>query len=537
METIVKAAATVQNDILFVQYSRTGGDIGELYAILLTDTTQPLPFQIQRQTEIQGLTKHLASMSLTTMSTTTSAASKSLAGGADGSDTVPQQLEQSPIDPNAIKSAAVTPAPPFRDLILAVNDENSSADIWHLKAPGRGVPPESPTPSPLPNGDGPGAGAGTGPEASGSLPAPLWTASALPRSVYLDPRSVGVGPINPRGLKEAGFMVVAFSKDDIYSVFLLKIVQRRRPGNAPSSGSLGGSDNSNSSNAAAEQSFEWRQVGNETALYLEYWQENGQDQRLRGSPHAGSTFYITPMSPSLRQNGGYTYAVHGKARFWPTVETAFVTEPIRNYDQSNRRFPPLKEGVSCFTSTPNALVIILGHEVYVNDHSMNVTDSTYVMITSDNSAPSHRGPVIACSGTKDHIIAIIPGSRISMKESQPEVHLFDLKTRLWAKAELTPAPPGTFSDIPPPSPGSPNKGGQGEGSSGGGGSNNTNIDSPTSTNETTSNAVLIGGIVGGIVVLGAMVFAGLFFYRRRGSKKKAAQEQRAKDAPVGEEES
>ncbi|KAG0256926.1 hypothetical protein DFQ27_005403 [Actinomortierella ambigua] len=390
---------------------------------MLSDTTQPLPFQIQRQTDMQGSNKPIASMSLTTVSTRTSTESKSPAGGADGSETVSQQLAQNPLDPNAIKSAAATPAPPFRDLVLAVNDDNYNAQLWHLKAPGRGVPPDSPVSSPPSTRNGSGAGSGTGPGTPDHLPAPLWTATALPQSLYIDAKSVSLGTIHPRDLKEAGVMAVAWKKEHAsgsHLVYPLKLVYRRHSGSAvdsnspstqaepsPPSSPLGGGDASNSGNVAVEQPFEWIPA----------------------------------------ENQGF-------------------------------------------------------------------------MITSKSSTPSHSGPVVACTSTKDHIIAIVPGSRVSTTNPQPEIHLFDLKTRSWAKAQLVQAPPGTFSDLPPPPP----PGGPSKGDPGGEVSNNPNNESPLSPNETTPNAALIGGIVGGIVVLGAMIFAGFFFYRRRGSKEKAQEQ-------------
>ncbi|KAG0260336.1 hypothetical protein DFQ27_003603 [Actinomortierella ambigua] len=135
MDSIVIAAATVYNDILMVQYSPTGNGVGDLYAIWLKDMTKPLPFQIQRLSPgLRSLNHRLASMSLTTLHFKSPAPSKSLANGPDGGgtspvDTAPQLLAQSPIDPNTSQSAAVTPAPPFGDLVLAMNRDDLKANL------------------------------------------------------------------------------------------------------------------------------------------------------------------------------------------------------------------------------------------------------------------------------------------------------------------------------------------------------------------------------------------------------------------------
>ncbi|KAG0260332.1 hypothetical protein DFQ27_003599 [Actinomortierella ambigua] len=106
MESTVKAAATVQNNILLVQYSPTGKNVGDLYAFVLSETTKPLPFQIQRQTDMQGSKRPVASMSLITVTTSAFTDSKSPTGGVETDDTVPQLLTQSPTDQNASKSVA-----------------------------------------------------------------------------------------------------------------------------------------------------------------------------------------------------------------------------------------------------------------------------------------------------------------------------------------------------------------------------------------------------------------------------------------------
>ncbi|KAF9156138.1 hypothetical protein DFQ26_009456 [Actinomortierella ambigua] len=119
-----------------------------------------------------------------------------------------------------------------------------------------------------------------------------------------------------------------------------------------------------------------------------------------------------------------------------------------------------------------------------------------------------------------------PSNDPNASQSQPDIHLFDLQSSSWSKAQLVQAPPGTFSDIPP-NPSSPPPGNSGNPGNGGpseGGSNtpdNPRIKDPSPPNATTSRSALIGGIVGGIVALGVLIFVGFFFSRRRGSKQKS----------------
>ncbi|KAF9161377.1 hypothetical protein DFQ26_004627 [Actinomortierella ambigua] len=497
MESTVKAAATVQNNILLVQYSPTGKNVGDLYAFVLSETTKPLPFQIQRQTDMQGSKRPVASMSLITVTTSAFTDSKSPTGGVETDDTVPQLLTQSPTDQNASKSVAVTPAPPFRDIVLAVNDDNLSAQLWHLKAPGRAVPPpDSPTPSPQPTGGGPGAGTGSG--KSGDPSAPLWTAAALPQSLYLNAKSVSVGNIHPRGLKEVGIIALSHGNDSDDKFRLLKLVYRRLSAAAgdatspdtqeaapspPSSSPPAGGDDSNGSNPGVAQSYEWVQTGNETALHDS---SNNVDFAVT-PPQPGITFHVTPISNTSRSEAGFSYALLGKSLpDSATWDAMFVHEPNRDYYHEKKN--DAATAAACFTSIPNALVGIVGHEVYVNKlHLPN--NATFEIINSKTSTPSYTRPVVACTSTKDYIIAIVPDSRA---DSPPEVHFFGLKTKSWAKAQLVEAPPGTFNDAPPPSPGGPNKGGPG-----GEGPNNPNNEGDSSTKEMASIAVIIGGVIGG----------------------------------------
>ncbi|KAG0257998.1 hypothetical protein DFQ27_004862, partial [Actinomortierella ambigua] len=136
MSSPAKAAATMQNNILLVQYSPTGNGAGNLYAIVLSDLKKPLPYQIQRQTpDLQALKGPVASMSLATIPpssssnptkprTSPSASPGSSPGSVDGSG-------------SSTAAAAVVAAPPFLNAVLSVNGVDSTAQVWHIKAPGR----------------------------------------------------------------------------------------------------------------------------------------------------------------------------------------------------------------------------------------------------------------------------------------------------------------------------------------------------------------------------------------------------------------
>ncbi|KAG0260334.1 hypothetical protein DFQ27_003601 [Actinomortierella ambigua] len=452
MESTVKAAATVQNNILLVQYSPTGFGIGDLYAILMSNPSKPLPFQIQRQRPgLQGSTNSVATMSLTTLQFK---APPPPAGGPDGggrspADTSPQLLAQSLIDPNANKSVAVTPAPPFSDLVLAVNLAVSETNVWHLQAPDRSVPPGSPASFPPATGGGPGAGAGTGPTTASKLPAPLWTESPLPQSFFPNAVTVSVGGQRAWSSKSASILTMTLEKNGDAQFSRLVC---RRP-DSESAGSL-----------------------SQQLLVVE-------DSQMPSS-----------------ETGIYKSETASSALVGITSDKIFGS----NYDATDKQF----------------------HEIGLREFPE---------------------AVVACASIKDYIIAIVPDSESAT--SRPAIQLFNLKKLSWSKAQLVEAPPGTFSDLPPPPDpenpsgdpgkagpgGSPGGGAGGGGGGGGEGSNNpSNGGGESSANDTTSRTILIGGIVGGIVVLGSLLFAVFFFSRRRrrrASKQQTDQNERSGFSP------
>ncbi|KAF9161370.1 hypothetical protein DFQ26_004620 [Actinomortierella ambigua] len=172
------AAATVQNDILLVQYSPTGNGIGDLYAIVLSDLKKPLPFQIQRQIpELQAMKGDVASMSL---------ASIPSFGGSNPTAPGAAPPGSSPA------AAAVVAAPPFRDVVLSVNAAGST-QAWHVKGPGRGVPPGATYSNPL---------------------APLWGASKIPSTLFPKATSINFGTHTPQGPKNPGILAVLRTTSD-----------------------------------------------------------------------------------------------------------------------------------------------------------------------------------------------------------------------------------------------------------------------------------------------------------------------------------
>ncbi|KAF9161378.1 hypothetical protein DFQ26_004628 [Actinomortierella ambigua] len=344
MNSAVKAAATVQNNILLVQYSPTGAGVGDLYAILLTDMTKPLPFQIQRQTPgLQGSTNSIAAMSLTTLQFKAPPPPKSLAedpdsGGLSPADTAPPLLAQSPIDPNANKSTAVTPAPPFSDIVLAVNLADFDTHVWHLKAPDRSVPPGSPASSPPTTGGGPGAGAGTGPTTLSKLPAPLWTESALPQTFFPDAMTISVGGQRAQSSKSASILALMMSRSGFYR--LMRLVYRRSDsGSAISPASstaqapppstsltpLTAGEVSNNNNAAAVQSAAWSL---NMSSMIESW---ASDHRI-----PGYTLHLTPV-PASAEGGGFSDGIVGSAHpDFDSWTTLFINDNYMFPNQANR---------------------------------------------------------------------------------------------------------------------------------------------------------------------------------------------------------
>ncbi|KAG0264654.1 hypothetical protein DFQ27_001106, partial [Actinomortierella ambigua] len=238
MGSIAKATAIVQNNILLVQYSPTGKGVGDLYAILLSDMSQPLPFQIQRQTpELQALNDRIVSMSLASVppssgfNPTTPGTSPPAppgtnppappdtsppappgsppgsvgGGGLSSVASAPQLFAQRAIDSGAVKAAAAPQAPPFRDVVLAVNNFGSTTQVWHIKAPGRGVPPGATDSSPL---------------------APLWGASKMPSSLFPSATLIKLGTHTPQGRQNPGLL--ALMQTNVTDFLVGAILQLRK---------------------------------------------------------------------------------------------------------------------------------------------------------------------------------------------------------------------------------------------------------------------------------------------------------------------
>ncbi|KAG0260338.1 hypothetical protein DFQ27_003605, partial [Actinomortierella ambigua] len=278
MDSTVKASATMQNNILLVQYSPAGTGVGDLYAFLFTEPTKPLPFQIQRLTPaLRSLRHPIASLSLTTLQFSSPASSsKSLAGdpGDDGlspADTTPQLLAQNPTDPNVSKSAAVKPAPPFSDLVLSMNRLESQPQVWHLKAPGRGASSDTPP------------GTGGEPANPSTLPAPLWAESDIPPAFFPTAKVISVGGQRPWSSNSASILTIMMKEDGYY--VLSRLVYRR-----PDSGSPGPPVSSNA----------WSQDG----ITVGDW--NAKDTT------PGYAFHITPVA-LMSGGGGKTNGFIGRS--------------------------------------------------------------------------------------------------------------------------------------------------------------------------------------------------------------------------------
>ncbi|KAF9156058.1 hypothetical protein DFQ26_009500 [Actinomortierella ambigua] len=486
MSSPVKAAATVQDGILLVQYSPTGNGIGNLYAIVLSDMKQPLPFQIQRQVlDLQAPKGAVASMSL---------ASVPSFGGSN-----PTTPGTSPPAPPGSSPAAMAAVPPFRDVVLSVNAAGSS-QAWHVKAPGRSVPPGATHDNPL---------------------APLWGASKMPSFLFPNAVSISFGTHTPKGPQNPGILAVLQTSTEAQ---LTKIEypagsvnlgsptspSAQTPSSAPSA-PLSGGNGGNSNTTATEQPVPWKQSWNDPEL-LKLW--------AFSPPQSGLIFHPTTVTASIPGGGGPSEVVAGQCPIDPADWCmTFLNDPPSAGKQLG--VPDYKMALRpCFTSTSDELVAVAGNQVYVN--KFVAAPRSWDPVNSANNPPNISGSVIACTASNNVVIVVVPGS--DGTQSQPGIHFFDLKTTTWAKAQLVPAPHGTFSDIPPipSSPGnsaSPDKGSPDKG----GGSNHSGDPStadPSSVDTTTPRAALIGGIVGGIVVLGVLIFVGFFFSRRRGSKQK-----------------
>ncbi|KAF9161371.1 hypothetical protein DFQ26_004621 [Actinomortierella ambigua] len=420
MNSPAKAAATVQNDILLVQYSPTGTGVGDLYAILLSNTNQPLTFQIQRQIpDLQASKSAVASMTLA-----------SVPSFVDSNPTTPGTSPPAPPG-SSPASAAVVAAPPFRDVVLSVNAASSS-QVWHVKAPGRGVPPGATHDNPL---------------------APLWGASKMLLSLFPDAISIGLGTHTPLSPKSPGILAVLQTSTGAQ---LTKLEYPRGSVNL-------GSPTPPSNTTSAEQQVQWKQSWN--------------------GPTPLTLWSNSPSQPELV--------------FHPTtvLTSGEFSEAVVASDE---------------------LVAVAGDKIYVNKFA-----PIWDPVNPTNNAPKINGSIVACTTSKKVVVVIVPGS--DGTQSRPDIHLFDLKTASWAKSQLVPALPGTFSDIPPipPPPGNSSRPDKGDPDKGGSSpSDDPSTSDPSSASRSTSRAGLIGGIVGGIVVLGVLIFVGFFFRRRRSSRQK-----------------
>ncbi|KAF9154454.1 hypothetical protein DFQ26_000241, partial [Actinomortierella ambigua] len=456
---------------------------------------KPLPFQIQRQTQDLQVSKGaVASMSL---------ASIPSSGGPN-----PATPGANPPAPpgSSPATAAVVAAPPFRDVVLSVNTA-SSAQAWHVKAPGRGVPPGSTYSNPL---------------------APLWGASKMSSLLFPNAISISLGIHTPLGSKPPGILAVIQLSAGPLQLTRLEYPpgsvnvgsptspSTQAPSSAPSSAPLSGGDGI-SNTTVAEQPVPWKESWAAPAP-IGIWSFSQKRPEL--------VFHPTTVPASFRGTVGFSEAVAGQCgqntEAWCL---GLLEDPPQSSTTDMDPRSPMPQG-ACFTSTSGEVVAVVGDKVYIN--KFGSTAEKWDLVAPANAAPSFKGPVAACTTSNNYVIAIIPDST---GQARPEIHLFDLSSKTWAKSQLVPAPNGTFSDMPSPppiptpspSPGNSNRPGKGDPGEGGGGPDHSDDPStmdPSAANTTTSRAALIGGIVGGIVVLGALIFAGFFFSRRRGTKKK-----------------
>ncbi|KAF9156872.1 hypothetical protein DFQ26_009202 [Actinomortierella ambigua] len=461
MNTVARGAVTVQNNILLVQYSPTGSGIGDLYAIMLSDMKKPLPFQIQRQApDLQALKGPIFSMSLASVpvssgsnptrpGTSPPAPPGSSPGSVNGSGSSPV-------------ASAVIEAPPFLDTVLAVNRVDSTSQVWHVRAPGRSVPPGATHDNPL---------------------APLWGSSMMASSFFYNATSVSLGVHTPKSHQNHGILALVISEKAGFpeggltklecsgcsvNVGSPKSPSTQAPSSPPQSSGVGGGGNKNPT--AAEQSVLWKQS----------WSTPWAVQWSYEQPGPRDIHHLTTVPASALGEGVFSAAIAAPS----SGEMVGLVDEVIYYSKFGSALP------------------------------------VWETLTPKNQSPNIKGYIIACTTYNDVVIVVAPGS--DGTQSRPDIHLYDMETATWAKAQLVPAPPGTFSDIPPIPPPPENSGGPVKGGPDEGGGSNQSGDSstvdPSPANATTSRAGLIGGIVGGIVVLGALIFAGFFFRRRRGSK-------------------
>ncbi|KAF9976011.1 hypothetical protein BGZ73_000125 [Actinomortierella ambigua] len=530
MSSPVKAAATIQDNVLLVQYSPTGNGVGDLYAILLSNPRRPngggpimslpLPFQIQRQVpDLQGPKFSIASMSLATVpsSTDTNPSTPGSSppsppmhppGSVDGSGpsstiAAPPAYAQSTIEPHPYKSAAVTAAP-FRDYVLAVNGADSTSRVWHVKAPSRSFIPTG--------GSGPGVGPITEPATPNIPPTSSWGAFQISPSLFPNAISITLGTHTPQDSKQAG--ILAVMQTNVGTLQLSKLVNPSdsgsvgsptppstqappsTPSSTPGSGS-GGGDGGNINNAAAA-------AAGTAASWQQSWTASVNTWYIP-TPQPGLTIYPATVPPSARNNGGYSEALAGQCSsgadswcmmFMHDPPTAMPPSPIEHHSPR----PPSP----CYTSTSSAMVAIVADQVYVNEFALAV--GSWNLVSRPSFAPIFHAPVVACVATDDFIVAVVPDTRSA--QPRPQIHLFDFVSSSWINTHLSQAPPGTFGtgDFPPLS------GDLGEGGLG---------PPANASASSSSRTAIIGGVVGGIVVLGLLIFAGFFFRRRRGTKEKA----------------
>ncbi|KAG0264714.1 hypothetical protein DFQ27_001055 [Actinomortierella ambigua] len=348
MNSPAKAAATVQNDILLVQYSPTGTGVGDLYAILLSNTNQPLPFQIQRQIpDVQASKSAVASMTLA-----------SVPSFVDSNPTTPGTSPPAPPG-SSPAAAAVVAAPPFRDVVLSVNAASSS-QAWHVKAPGRGVPPGATHDNPL---------------------APLWGASKMLRSLFPDAISISLGTHTPLSPKSPGILAVLQTSTGAQ---LTKLEYPRGSVNL-------GSPTSPSNTTSAEQQVQWKQTWNGPTP-LKLWSNSPSQPEL--------VFHPTTVLTS----GEFSEAVVGKCLFAP--ESSCVT---LLHDPPNAGAPDLIPSLglppnTCYTSTSDELVAVAGDRIYKNKFA-----PIWDPVNPTNNAPNINGSIVACTTSKNVVVIIVPG--------------------------------------------------------------------------------------------------------------------------------
>ncbi|KAG0229451.1 hypothetical protein BGW41_003028 [Actinomortierella wolfii] len=533
MSLAAKAAATVQNNVLLVQYSPTGHGLGDLYAILLSDDIQqnrggpamtvPLPFQKQYQApDLQGWTGVVASMSLATVPPS-SGTNPSTPGSSPPSPSVPtpESVDGSgpafadvphPFVIESVSGKAAVAAP-FRDVVLAVNGVDVPTRVWHVKPPTQSfLSPDTPVASPHPGDGGSESGPGTGPGSGGStsssnISTSPWTASTFPSSYFPNATSVTLGTHTPQRSQPNNAGILAVTYSNLGTIQLTKLIYPSSSGNvgsptkpsayAPPPSSPSSFPGGGNIAAAATPTFAWNQS----------WSEPVNPWPLPFTG-IGSSLQIYPATvpASSRNGGGYSEALVGPCRgAEESICLVFMHDPPNSGGTSPLEYGPMPDS-PCFTSTSNAMVVVSGDMILVNPFAS--PQGTWVRVTPFSLLPHFEGPAIACATTGNIVIVVAPDTNNA--QPLPAIHLFDLTTSSWIKTQLVQAAPGTFGNAPI--------------HPGFGDSGNPAPDNSRTAKSTTSQAALIGGIVGGLVLVAALIIAGFLFRRRRGAKNKALQQ-------------